>query len=172
MPKPRRSLPPPPPGNKYIQFRPSSIHGLGAFAIRKIRKGTRIIEYVGRKISKQESLQQLQQQNTYIFDLDDQWDLDGNVEWNPARFINHSCQPNCEAINEDGRIWIVALRTIQPGEEITFNYGYDLTDYRDHPCHCGAPNCVGYMVAEEFFEEVRRKEARRPRRRSQPPHRQ
>ncbi|RME92707.1 MAG: SET domain-containing protein [Verrucomicrobia bacterium] len=157
----RRSLPQPPPGNKYIEFRPSGIHGLGAFAIRKIRKGTRIIEYVGRKISKQESLEQLQQQNTYIFDLDEQWDLDGNVEWNPARFINHSCQPNCEALNEDGRIWIVALRTIQPGEEITFNYGYDLTDYRDHPCRCGAPNCVGYIVAEEFFEEVRRREAQR-----------
>lgn len=142
-----------------MEFRNSPIHGTGAFALRTIRKGTRLIEYIGRRISKAESARLLEAQNEYIFDLDDEFDLDGNVEWNPARLINHSCDPNCEAINEEGHIWIVALRTIRPGEEITFNYGYDLADYRDHPCRCGSPNCVGYIVAEEFKETVRRKEA-------------
>ena len=156
--------PPPlryPPRNPRLEFRASKIHGTGAFALRRIRKGTRLIEYVGRRISKAESSKLLEAQNEYIFDVNEEFDLDGNVEWNPARLINHSCDPNCEAVNEDGRIWIQALRTIQPGEEITFNYGYDIADYRDHPCRCGAPNCVGYIVAEEFHETVRRKEALR-----------
>ncbi|MCP5519408.1 MAG: SET domain-containing protein-lysine N-methyltransferase [Verrucomicrobiales bacterium] len=148
-----------PPENKWIEFRRSGIHGTGAFARRTIRKGTRLIEYLGRKISKTESAAQLEAQNEYIFDVDEHFDLDGNVEWNPARFINHSCAPNCEAENEESRIWIRALRTIRAGEELTFNYGYDIADYRDHPCCCGAPNCVGFMVAEEFFDTVREKEA-------------
>jgi hypothetical protein len=80
------------------------------------------------------------------------------VDWNPARFLNHSCAPNCEAQFADGRIWLVAIRDIRAGEELTFNYGYDLTDYREHPCRCGAVSCVGYIVAEEFFEHVRRQE--------------
>ena len=85
-----------------------------------------------------------------FFDLDETTDLDGNVEHNPARFINHSCSPNCEAQSEEDRIWIVALRDIKAGEELGFNYGYDLEDYLEHPCRCGAKNCVGYIVAEEF----------------------
>ena len=68
--------------------------------------------------------------------------------------MNHSCSPNCEAQNMDGGIWIIALRDIRAGEEITFNYNYDLTDYKEHPCRCGAPNCVGFILAEEFFSSV------------------
>ena len=88
--------------------------------------------------------------------LDEEFDLDGNVEWNPARFLNHSCAPNSEAVCEDGRVWIVGLRDIQPGEEITFNYGYDLADYDEHPCQCRAPECVGYIVAEALFLQIRK----------------
>jgi SET domain-containing protein len=62
---------------------------------------------------------------------------------------------------EEERIWVYALRDIKAGEELTFNYGYDLQDYEEHPCRCGAPNCIGYMVAQEHFDEVRRKEGRR-----------
>jgi SET domain-containing protein len=65
--------------------------------------------------------------------------------------------PNCEAEWEGGRIWITARRDIAAGEEITFNYGYTLDEYREHPCHCGAPECAGYIVAEEYFECVRKK---------------
>jgi SET domain-containing protein len=137
-----------------VEFKGSRIHGLGGFAKAGIGKGTRIIEYVGERISKSESLSRCEKNNEYIFSLSEEEDLDGNVAWNPARFFNHSCEPNCEAELEDGRIWIVATRDIRAGEEITFNYGYDLVDYRDYPCRCGAPNCVGYIVAEEFFEHV------------------
>lgn len=139
-----------------IIFQSSPIQGTGGFARRDIPAGTRVIEYVGEKISKQESLARCEGNNEYIFALDEQWDLDGNVSWNPARFLNHSCAPNCEAQLEAGRIWLVAARDIRAGEELTFNYGYDLEDYREHPCNCGAVGCVGFIVAEEFFEHVRR----------------
>jgi uncharacterized protein len=147
---------------ELVRFTSSPIHGTGGIAKTAICKGRRILEYVGEKISKGESLQRCEQNNPFIFRLSDGQDLDGDVAWNPARFINHSCAPNCEAELDDERIWIVTVRDIQAGEEITFNYGYDLEDYRDYPCQCGSPNCVGYMVAEEFFEHVLSRKAGKP----------
>jgi len=140
---------------EWISFQRSHIHGTGGFARVPIPAGTRLIEYVGERITKAESLRLCEADNEYIFTIDDEFDLDGSVEWNPARFLNHSCAPNCEAEWEESRIWIVALCDIAAGEELTFNYGYDLEDYREHPCQCGATNCVGYIVAEEFFDHVR-----------------
>src|SRR5882724_10058445 len=75
----------------------SLIDGLGAFAERDITKGTRVIEYVGERISKTESMERCEKGNAFIFSLDEMHDVDGQVEWNPARFLNHSCEPNCEA---------------------------------------------------------------------------
>jgi SET domain-containing protein len=144
-----------------VIFKSSPIHGSGGFAREDIAVGTRVIEYVGEKITKQESLARCERSNEYIFGIDDTHDLDGNVDWNPARFLNHSCEPNCEAQLADGRIWIVAIRDVRVGEELTFNYSYDLADYREHPCRCGAASCVGYIVAEEFFEHVRRQSFRK-----------
>ncbi len=139
-----------------LRIGPSPIHGQGLFAAVNLGAGQRVIEYVGEKITKAESVRRCELQNWCIFSLDDEFDLDGNFEWNPARRVNHSCSPNCEACCEEGRIWITALRDIQPGEEITFNYGYDLESYREHPCYCGAPGCLGFIVAEEFFGQLRR----------------
>src|SRR5690349_15550161 len=119
---------------------------MGGFAASKIAKDEPIIEYLGEKISKAESLRRCEAENPYIFQIDDEFDLDGNVGWNPAKFINHSCDPNCEAEFFGDMIWIMAKRDIEPGEEITFNYSYDLEDYKEHPCKCGAANCVGYIV--------------------------
>jgi uncharacterized protein len=137
-----------------LVFEASPIHGLGGFAKTAIGKGTRVVEYLGERITKSESLRRCERNNEFIFSLDEEHDLDGNVAWNPARFLNHSCAPNCEAELQDGHIWIVATREIAAGEEVTFNYGYDLVDYREYPCRCGVPGCVGYIVAEEFFEHV------------------
>jgi|SRR5690349_9156843 len=143
-----------------IVFRHSTIHGTGGYARQKITAGTQVIEYVGEKITKAQSIKRCAASNAYIFTLDSEFDLDGDVAWNPARFINHSCAPNCEAeIDHEQRIWIVALREIHPGEELTFNYNYDLVEYREHPCQCGTPECVGFIVAEEFFDHVRRQSA-------------
>jgi len=139
-----------------IVFRNSPIHGKGGFAKQKVQQGSRVIEYVGEKIGKAESLRRCEQNNPFIFSLNEAQDLDGNVPWNPARFINHNCAPNCEATLQDDRIWLCALRVLEPGEEITFNYGFDLEDYKAYPCHCGSSKCVGYIAAEEFFPHVRK----------------
>ncbi|HVV01272.1 MAG TPA: SET domain-containing protein-lysine N-methyltransferase [Verrucomicrobiae bacterium] len=139
---------------EWLRFSSSRIHGTGGFAIQEIPPGTRIIEYEGERITKSESLRRCESGNQFIFALNDREDLDGNIPANPARFLNHSCSPNSEAVLEEGRIWIVSTRGISRGEEVTFNYGFDLIDYREHPCHCGARNCVGYIVAEEFFDCV------------------
>lgn len=139
-----------------VTFRESKIQGVGGFAKADLPAGARVLEYLGEKIDKEESARRCEANNVYIFSLNDKQDIDGNVEWNPARFLNHSCSPNCEAQLEDNRIWLVTLRQVKAGEELTFNYGFDLQDYREYPCHCGAPACVGYIVAEEFFEHVRR----------------
>jgi SET domain-containing protein len=141
--------------SKWVVFKESSIHGRGGFARRNVPKGTRLLEYLGKRIDKQESARLCEQNNVYIFSLNEHEDIDGDVDWNPARFLNHSCSPNCEAELQEDRIWLVATRDIRAMEEITFNYGFDLENYRDYPCLCGSPNCVGFIVAEEFFDHVR-----------------
>jgi SET domain-containing protein len=148
---------PEPNSAQWLVFRSSSIHGTGAFASSTIPTGVRVIEYVGERITKAESVRRCELRNEYIFSLDEETDIDGNVPWNLARLINHSCSPNCESQYLEGKIWIISLREIAPGEEATFNYGYDLEDFEDHPCRCGSPDCAGFIVAEEFFDEVQRR---------------
>ncbi|MBW2994734.1 SET domain-containing protein-lysine N-methyltransferase [Candidatus Woesearchaeota archaeon] len=143
----------------------SGIHNRGAFAKTNIKKGISVVEYVGEKISKQEtekrqtsSLEAAKQDSckgsVYIFELNKEFDIDGDVSYNLAKYINHSCEPNCEIKYIDGRIWIVAKRNIKEGEEITYNYGFDLEDYQDYPCRCGSRNCAGYIVDEEDWPEL------------------
>jgi SET domain-containing protein len=145
----------------------SGIHGRGLFAKKKIPAGTYIIEYVGEKIDKDEAnergwAQMDQSRDTddaavYIFTLNDYWDIDGNVPENAARLINHSCDPNCEAFIEEDKIWIASLRDIPKDAELFFNYGFDLENYKEHPCHCGSKNCVGYIAGEEFWDDLKKK---------------
>ena len=142
-------------GNVFLEVRQSVIHGTGGYARKDISSGTRIIEYVGERIDKIESAKRCEAENAYIFTIDDDCDLDGNVAWNPAKFINHSCAPNCEAEWDEGRIFINAIRDLKQGEELTFNYGFDLEEYHEHICQCRTPDCVGFMVAEEHFDHVR-----------------
>lgn len=142
---------------EWVEFRRSQIHGMGGYARKFIPKETYIIEYLGEKISKEESERRCNADNQYIFIYDDDSDLDGSVEWNLARWINHSCEANCETIDDEGEIWIAAVRDIQAGEELTFDYCYDLDDYKAHPCRCGSGKCVGYIVAEQYHDEVRRR---------------
>ncbi|MBI1177892.1 SET domain-containing protein-lysine N-methyltransferase [bacterium] len=140
-----------------VIFRRSNIHGMGGFALKTIRKGSRIIEYVGEKMDKKESLRRCEDGNVYVFEINDEWDIDGSVDWNPARWINQSCSANAETDVIKNRVWIMATRTIRAGEEITYNYNFDLSEYEDYPCNCGAPHCPGFMVAEEHWDEVRRR---------------
>jgi SET domain-containing protein len=144
------------PRHALVEFRTSTIHGIGGFATAPIAVGTKVLDYQGERIEKRQSLDRCIQGNHSIFYLDETWNLDGNVNWNPARFFNHSCNSNCQAELIHGRIWIVAHRAISKGEEITFNYNYDLENYREHPCRCGSTACVGFIVAAELFDHVRR----------------
>jgi SET domain-containing protein len=158
MSSPSKPAPTPAPviETEWVHFHASAIHGTGGFARKDIPRGTQIIEYLGERIDKAESLRRCEAGNQFIFQLDSATNLDGNVDWNPARFLNHSCAPNCDAELDNGRIWIIARQDIPAGQELTFNYGFSLEDYKEYPCACGAPSCVGYIVAEEFHEHVRR----------------
>jgi SET domain-containing protein len=143
----------------------SQIHGRGVYATRDIASGTKIIEYVGELIDKKESERRAWAQHAkaqkngdaavYIFTLTDKWDIDGNVPWNTARLINHSCDPNCEAWIEGKRIFIHSLTDIAAGEELTFDYAFDVDCYEDHPCLCGRDGCVGYIVSREQWPRLR-----------------
>lgn len=152
--------------SEWIAAGASGIHGRGIYARRDIPDGTRIIEYVGERITKAEAFRRearrIAQQAkggdgcVTIFDLNQRYDLDGRSARNVARFINHSCAPNCRAENIRGRIWILARRDIAAGEELTFDYGYGLKNWFQHPCRCGARGCVGYIVGAAQRWRVRR----------------
>jgi hypothetical protein len=143
-----------------VIFQPSRIHRLGGFAWVDLRKGQRIIEYIGPKISKAKALNERERGNVYIFSLDGDYVIDGSVAWNPARYLNHSCSPNCESDMVRGRIWLYANRGIRSGEELTYNYGFGLGGYEECPCNCGASTCVGFMVDQQHFATVRRRQGK------------
>ena len=132
----------------------SCIAGKGLFAAQNIEKGTRIIQYIGARIPKEESLWRLAEGNAYIFYFNDRYDIDGKILRNTARYINHSCDPNCDVTLTTRTIWIVALRDIHDGEELTYNYGYEYEpdSYQDFPCRCGAAQCCGYILAQRYWE--------------------
>ena len=142
--------------NKYLVFKKSKIHNVGAYAVRDIRKGTRIIEYIGQPITKKKAAAELQDGNGYVFTINKFFDIDGSVRWNPARYINHGCDANAESDVIEDRVWILATRTIRKGEEVLYNYNYDLVDAFDNPCHCGAENCVGYIVGDDYWPKLRK----------------
>ena len=143
----------------------SPVHGRGMVASVDIPEEATIIEYVGELVDKDESNRRGEElaeiakvtggAAVYLFVVNDDLDIDGNFDHNTARLINHSCEPNCEAqIDDDERIWIVATKDIPEGKELTFNYGFDLEDYEEHPCRCGTGSCVGYIAGEEYWDEL------------------
>jgi uncharacterized protein len=155
------------PQNKYIVKKRSGVHGWGIFAKMDIPKGSRIIEYVGEKITKAEAERRgpkliqyakkhKQMGAVYIFVLNKKYDIDGHVDYNTAKYINHSCEPNCEVEIIRGHIWVVALRDIREKEEVFYNYGYDLETYDQHPCFCRSACCPGYIAAEEHWVSLKK----------------
>jgi uncharacterized protein len=140
-----------------MELRRSSIHGLGAFARADIPKGTRIIQYVGEKISNAEADRRyddaaMKRHHTFLFILNSRTCVDAAFDGNESRFLNHSCDPNCEAVIARGQIWIEALRTIPAGTELVYDYQYEddpeytEEDLRFYACKCGAANCRGTIV--------------------------
>ena len=140
---------------KVYEIRRSAIQGRGVFAAKRIRRGQRIIEYQGERISNAEADRRyddasMGRHHTFLFTLDKNTVIDGKSGGNDARFINHSCDPNCEAVIEKGRIWIYARRTIQPGVELAYDYKYEQTgdpeDAKLYVCKCGSPKCRGNIM--------------------------
>ncbi len=145
------------PSRLYV-VRNSPIHGRGVFAARTIRKGAQIIEYRGRRISTEaaDDLPDSDADNpfhTFLFELNDGRVIDAGVRGNAARWINHSCNPNCEPYeDDDDRVYIAAKRTIRAGEELSYDYKLNVPGRRtarviaSYACRCGAPRCRGTML--------------------------
>jgi len=148
---------------KKIATRKSTIHGNGMFAVAAIAKGERLIEYKGQRRSHEEvdagESGDIESGHTFLFTLNDAWVIDASIEGNAARWINHSCAPNCEAVlveDEDApaksRVFIEAIRAIKPGEELTYDYGITLAERHTGrlkkiwACRCGSKKCTGTML--------------------------
>jgi uncharacterized protein len=140
-----------------IEVRASPLHGLGVFAARRIPRGTRVIEYLGERVSHTEADRRYDHKDTgdnhtLLFIVDSHTVIDAGVDGNEARFVNHSCEPNCESVIENQRVYIDAIRTIEPGEELT--YDYQIQREADDPpdidaifaCRCGVERCRGSML--------------------------
>jgi uncharacterized protein len=148
-----------------FEVRHSRIHGYGVFAARRIRKGTTVIEYLGDRVSHDEADSRYEDKDpndnhTFLFTVDSKTVIDGGVGGNEARYINHGCDPNCASTAQNKRIYVEAIRTIRPGEELAYDYQIE-RDPEDPPnvdeifaCRCGAAKCRGSML-------VARKKARK-----------
>ncbi|MBS0365042.1 MAG: SET domain-containing protein-lysine N-methyltransferase [Proteobacteria bacterium] len=151
-----------------IEVRRSPVHGKGVFAARRIRKGTRLIEYLGERVSHQEADRRYESKatddaHTFLFIVDSRTVIDAGVDGNDARYFNHSCEPNCESTIERRRVFIEAIRTIEPGEELT--YDYQIQREPDDPpdvdvvfaCRCGGAGCRGTMLWPQEPQRKRRR---------------
>jgi uncharacterized protein len=127
--------------------------GRGLYASRNIKEGERIIDYVGKIITKKQTEKSNKFDNTkpiYLFNLNKKYDLDGDVSWNTARLINHSCSNNCDYNGVGLKLWVIAIKDIKKGEELTCDYGFGYDeDYKQFPCKCRSKNCCGYIVRAE-----------------------
>ena len=138
---------------KLYNIKKSNIDKRGLYASKNIKAGEKIIEYVGKLISKKETESNPKfdnERDIYLFNLNEKWDLDGDYHWNTARLINHSCNPNCEVEGKGLKLWISAIKDIKKGEELSYDYGfsYSKEDLDNFVCKCGSKNCCGYIVRE------------------------
>jgi SET domain-containing protein len=161
-----------PGAGRRIQTRRSAVHGNGVFAVQDIAEGDTLVEYKGEVISWKEALRRHphdpeQPNHTFYFHIDDERVIDGGVHGNAARWINHSCDPNCEADEQEGRIFIKALRDIRAGEELNYDYGLIIDEpytkklKAEFPCWCGARNCRGTLLAPKSDEKKKGKKKKK-----------
>jgi uncharacterized protein len=139
-----------------LVVRPSPIHSVGVYTTAPIRKGVRIVEYDGERITNEEADRRYEgAERTYLYGLDDGITIiDGH---GMGAYLNHSCEPNCEVDEVKGRVWIYAMRNIAAGEELVWDYNlYDDDD--PAPCHCGTKKCRGTMYSRDWLAKMRRRE--------------
>ena len=138
---------------KLYKIKKSNIDNKGLIAAKDIKKGTKIIEYKGKLISKKESEENPKFDNEkriYLFEINKRYDLDGDFRFNTARLINHSCNPNCEVAGKGLKLWIESTKDIKKGEELSYDYGFSFgEDFKNYPCRCNSSNCCGYIVRQE-----------------------
>ena len=146
------------PTGRRIQVRKSGVHGKGVFAVQPIAAGSTIIEYKGEVITWKEALRRhphdpSDPNHTFYFHIDEGHVIDAKVGGNAARWINHACDPTCEADETDGRVFIKALRKLKPGDELFYNYGLVIDERltpklkKEYECRCGSPRCTHTLLA-------------------------
>lgn len=156
--KPAPAAAPKKPGGRRLQIRNSGVHGRGVYALAQLNAGDVLIEYTGERISWDEAMDRhphdpAQPNHTFYFHIEDGRVIDALHGGNSSRWINHACDPNCEADEENGRVFIKALRDICPGEELFYDYGLTIDERytaklkKEFACHCGSPHCRGTMLA-------------------------
>ncbi len=137
---------------KLYKQKSSNIDNRGLFASKNIKKGTKIIYYTGKIITKKQTENNPKFDNDkaiYLFNLNNRYDLDGDFDYNTARLINHSCDPNCEVEGKGLKLWISSIKDINKNEELTYDYGFSFDEnYKNFPCKCGSKSCCGYIVRE------------------------
>jgi SET domain-containing protein len=150
-----------------VEVRRSAVHGSGVYATRLIPKGARIIEYTGKRMSWADVPNDDDDPHTFIFGLDNGQVINAEIDGNEARWINHSCDPNCEAVGKGDRIFIYALRKIQTGEELSYDYALQLDEpitrklIYEFKCDCGTSRCRGTMLEIKRTRTVGRRAGRR-----------
>ncbi len=132
-----------------LKVKKSKIDCFGVFAKRHIAEDEFIIRYRGRRLTSK-AAQAEDVDTMYHFQLNSRYTIDGK---NSARYLNHSCNPNCHTDIIKGTIWIIASRDIKPGEELTYNYGYNYSEAKDYPCLCRSKNCVGFISDESHWHK-------------------
>ena len=146
---------------KLYKQKSSNIDNRGLFASKNIKKGTKIIYYIGKIITKKQTENNPKFDNDkaiYLFNLNNRYDLDGDFTYNTARLINHSCNPNCEVEGKGLKLWISSIKDIKKNEELTYDYGFSFDEnYKDFPCKCGSKNCCGYIVREGSRWRIKKK---------------
>lgn len=142
-----------------LVVRPSPIDSVGVFTTKPIRKGTRVVEYEGERITPEEADRRYDGVvRTYLYELEGgKTVIDGQ---GLGALLNHSCDPNCESEETKGRVWLFAIREIAPGEELVWDYNLR-GDEEPAPCHCGSPKCRGTMYSKEWIATMRRRAARK-----------
>ena len=146
---------------KLYKIKKSNIDNKGLYASRNIKADTVVIHYKGKLITKKETERNPKYDNEkaiYLFNVNSRYDMDGDFEYNTARLINHSCNPNCEVAGKGLKLWIFALRDIKKGEELSYDYGFGFDENdKDYVCKCGTKNCCGYIVREGSRWRIKKK---------------
>jgi SET domain-containing protein len=148
---------------KLYRIKKSNIDrkGRGLYATKDIKDGTRIIDYVGKIITKKQTEESEKFNNSkpiYLFNLNKKFDMDGDISTNTAKLINHSCSNNCDYNGTGLKLWVVAIKNIKKGEELTCDYGFGFDEnYKQFKCKCRSKNCCGYIVRAESRWRINKK---------------